>query len=153
MNKKEYTEKINALEIKGLNFPEDTEINNDVLDAILKVGNAEKAAKEKVSSLETELKTTKEALVAAEDVLEELTQSNSDLTEEVALLKKSGGKFISPVVEVAGKKYTFQDPKFRLPKAEATSAEEVAARMDKVELAECIKRGVLVLVKKEVKNV
>jgi hypothetical protein len=132
MNKKEMTQKINALKIEGLNFAEDTEVNNDVLKGILSLAQAKEEA---------------------EGLLEELSTTNSELTEQVALLKKSGGKFVSPVVEVAGKKYTFQDPKFRLPKAEATSAEEVAARMDKVELAECIKRGVLVLVKKEVKNV
>jgi hypothetical protein len=132
MNKKEMTQKINALKIEGLNFAEDTEVNNDVLKGILSLAQAKEEA---------------------EGLLEELSTTNSELTEQVALLKTSGGKFVSPVVEVAGKKYTFQDPKFRLPKAEATSAEEVAARMDKVELAECIKRGVLVLVKKEVKNV
>lgn len=129
MNKKELTTAINALGIKGLDFAEDTEVNNSVLEGIL-VLNKEKEE--------------------AEELAEELNAQNSELTERIEKLEKSGGKPVLPEVTVNKQKYVFNVPKFRLPKSDETTAKAVAERSDKDELAECIKRGVLVPVNKEV---
>lgn len=116
-------QEINALQVKGLDFAEDTKVENSVLEGIVELAQAKADAEELVEGLNAEI---------------------TELNAQVALLKKSGGRFVSPVVEFQKKKYVFQDPKFRLPKAEPTTADAVIERNDSAEIAECIKRGVLV---------
>lgn len=156
MNKAEMVEKINALKIEGLVFDEKTEVNNPVLKAILSLASERTAALDQAAKLSTELRlkdtalaVAEQAKVDAEKLAEELNATVSDLSETVAKLKKAGGKPVLPEVTVGKKKYVFAIPTFQLPKQKPTTADEVVERNEKEELAECIKRGVLVPVEKE----
>lgn len=156
MNKAELVNKINALQIEGLVFEEKTEVNNPVLKAILSLATERTTALDQAATLSTELSLKASELAEAEKakedaekLAEELNETVSDLTETVAKLKKAGGKPVLPEVTVGKKKYVFAIPTFQLPKQKPTTADEVVERNEKEELAECIKRGVLVPVEKE----
>ena len=156
MKKADMVQEINALEIKGLIFDENTEVNNSVLEGILALAKEKNTAQDQVAALSTEL-SLKDATIAdlkaekeeAEALVQELNATNSELTDTVARLKKAGGKPVLPTVTIDKVKHVFAIPAFQLPKCEPTTAEAVAERNNKEELAECVKRGVLVPVKKE----
>jgi hypothetical protein len=177
MSKNVTIEKVNALEIKALTFAEDTEVNESVLKGILglakerdtangavttanqKLADEEalhgttqtllSTANSDISTLTSYLQEAKDALANNEtqSLLDEALEENTRLTEENERLKSGEKGAALPRVTYKKKEYVFNTPKFRLPKQEQTTA--VVAAEDESVWAECIKRGVLVLVKKE----
>lgn len=127
MAKADLINDINALGMKGVNVAQDTKNTVAELELILKGAQASEN----------------------EELIEELNAENDRLTKEIERLKGAKGPVL-PRVTVDDQEYEFRLPKFRLPKSEVTTAQAVVDREDEEELAECIKRGVLVPLEKEV---
>lgn len=159
MAKIDLIKEINALELEGVRFEEDTKTTIPELKLVLKGAGSDaaiSALKEQhktelqvkdglVSNLEKSVKTEAQRADQAENLVQELNLELENKEQEIEDLKLGKKKVTLPVVEFEGKKYRFADPSFILPKLPKMTAIEAQEKPDL--FPELIKRGVLLLEK------